>query len=173
MNDGDGGLRRELGLFDAVHLAFVLEHVRSPAEILRKAREALRPGGVICVEVPNDFNRLQQAAGLALGKPPWWVCWPDHINYFSFASLERTVEAAGFDVVGRDATFPMELFLLMGEDYVGNDPVGRACHEKRMRLELNARQGGIEDPYATLYGGFAAAGLGREAIVYGRAPGER
>ena len=163
----------ELGRFDAVHMAFVLEHVRDPAAILRKARELLRPGGLVSVEVPNDFNRLQRAVVRAMDKPRWWVSWPDHLNYFTFDSLERTLESCGFEVVGREATFPMELFLLMGEDYLGNDPVGRACHERRMRLELGAVEGGIEEPYATLYGGYAAAGLGREAIVYGRRAGER
>ncbi len=31
----------------------------------------------------------------------------------------------------------MELFLLMGEDYIENYKVGSKCHQKRMEFELN------------------------------------
>jgi 2-polyprenyl-3-methyl-5-hydroxy-6-metoxy-1,4-benzoquinol methylase len=157
-----------LGQFDAVHMAFVLEHVLDPTEILHRAHSVLRPGGAICVEVPNDFNPLQRVIVETLDKPRWWVCWPDHVNYFNFESLERTLDRCGFEVAGRDGAFPMELFVLMGDDYIGNDAVGRACHEKRMLLERNVLRGGVEDPTGLLYGGLAARGLGRQAIVYAR-----
>ncbi len=54
--------RRALGRFDVVHLNNVLEHVPDPDRILiGLAHGLLEPGGVICVNVPNDFSPLQIA----------------------------------------------------------------------------------------------------------------
>lgn len=162
----------ELGEFDAVHLAFVMEHVRDPKEFLSKARRVLRPGGVLCIEVPNDFNSLQTIATAALAKAPYWICAPDHINYFTFDSLEALLKNAGFEILRRAASFPLELFLLMGEDYVGNEAVGLACHERRMRLEQRFYQYGAGDLLDGIYADLAARGIGREIVLYVRKPGQ-
>ena len=156
----------ELGLFDAVHLAFVMEHVRQPKEFLYKVRRLLKPGGAVCIEVPNDFNSLQAIVTAALSKEPYWICAPDHINYFTFDSLEALLENCGFRVLRRDATFPLELFLLMGEDYIGNERVGLACHERRMRMEERLYEGGAGELLETIYADLARRGLGRQAILY-------
>jgi len=161
-----------LGTFDAVHLKLVLEHLPDPAAVLAQAVARLRPGGVLCVQVPNDFNRLQAAVRATVpGTPPWWVAPPYHVNYFDFASLERLCARAGAVPVRRDTNFPMELFLLMGEHYVGDEAVGRACHRKRMLLEERLAAAGEDGLRRRLYAALAAAGLGREAIVWARRPG--
>ena len=49
----------------------------------------------------------------------------------------RIVEKAGLRVVDQWADFPMELFLLMGDDYVADPALGPVCHNRRQRLELN------------------------------------
>jgi SAM-dependent methyltransferase len=158
----------ELGQFDAVHMAFVMEHVREPRAFLAKVHRVLKPGGVLCIEVPNDFNPLQSIVRSVLGKSPYWICAPDHINYFSCDSLEALLRRADFQMLRRSGTFPLELFLLMGEDYVGNETVGLACHERRMRMEQRLQQGGGADLLQTIYGDLAARGLGREMILYAR-----
>ena len=158
----------DLGTFDAIHFAFVLEHVLEPIAFLEKVRRLLRPGGVVCIESPNDFNQLQKAAVQALNKHAWWVAPPDHLNYFSFDSMERVLQRTGFSVLRRQGTFPMELFLLMGDDYIGNDAVGLTSHQKRMRLEQRLQAAGFGDLADTLYTGFAQAGLGGQVILYGR-----
>jgi SAM-dependent methyltransferase len=160
-----------LGRFDAVHLKLVLEHLPDPAAVLAAAVERLRPGGVLCVQVPNDFNRLQAAVRATVpGTPPWWVAPPYHVNYFDFASLERLCVRAGAVPVRRDTNFPMELFLLMGEHYVGDDAVGRACHRRRMALDERLAAAGENELRRRVYAAMADAGLGREAIVYARVP---
>jgi hypothetical protein len=115
--------------------------------------------------VPNDFNALQLAARDALEKHDWWVAPPFHINYFSFDSLEGLLRSAGFDPLKRDTTFPMEWFLLMGEDYVGNDELGRSAHARRMLLESHLESQGLRRPFHDL---LAARGVGREVIVHAR-----
>jgi 2-polyprenyl-3-methyl-5-hydroxy-6-metoxy-1,4-benzoquinol methylase len=151
--------------FEAATLLNVLEHVRDPLAVLRSARSALRAGGILVVRVPNDFSSLQEIARVRSGKPPWWVAPPDHIHYFDFPSLEKTIESCGFQVAEKLADFPMELFLLMGDDYVGNAEVGRACHQRRRALELALPA----DRRRRLYRGFAAEGMGRNALVFARA----
>ena len=148
---------------DVVHSKLVGEHLPDPSAFLLWAADALRPGGVLCMQVPNDFNVLQLAARDLLGKHNWWVGAPYHINYFSFDSLERLMLGSGFEPARRDTTFPVEWFLLMGEDYVGNAELGASVHLRRMALETNLERLGMR---RSLHGYLAAQGVGREAIVH-------
>ncbi len=120
----------------AVTLLNVVEHVIDPIGLVREVHRLLPPGGAIVIRVPNDFNPLQEAARSKLGHQPWWIASPDHVNYFDHASLRRLVESAGFDIVDQWGDFPMELFLLMGDDYVADPALGPVCHARRRRLEL-------------------------------------
>jgi len=149
--------------FDAISLKCVLEHVPNPIEILGICKSLLKDSGMICVEVPNDFNTLQLQVH-KLGKPRWWIAIPDHVNYFNFHSLEKLLENLGYEIVLITTDFPMELFLLMGEDYIGNDEVGSKCHQKRMNFELSLPGELRRDIYITL----AKLGIGRSCIVYAK-----
>lgn len=157
-----------LGRFDVVHLSEVLEHIPHPRALLKLVAGLLDPGGLVCVLVPNDYNPLQQVLREACDFDPWWVAPPHHINYFDFPSLQRLFESAGLEVVHSEATFPIDLFLLMGDNYVGNDDLGRTCHGKRMRLEKTLARAGRQDLKRQLYEAFASVGIGREALVVGR-----
>jgi 2-polyprenyl-3-methyl-5-hydroxy-6-metoxy-1,4-benzoquinol methylase len=46
--------------FDLIHLNHVFEHVEDPVGLLRQATALLAPGGMILIEVPNEFNGLVQ-----------------------------------------------------------------------------------------------------------------
>jgi SAM-dependent methyltransferase len=158
------------GEVDVVHAKLVLEHLLDPTDFVAWAWRALRPSGLLTVQVPNDFNALQLKAQQELGLHSWWVTPSphfDHINYFGFASLERLLAAGGFALVGRDATYPMELFLLAGEDYVSDPPLGASAHGRRMVLERRLEEIGERRPW---HHHLAARGLGREAIVTGQRP---
>jgi len=157
----------EVATADVVHAKLVLEHLHDPAGFVAWARRILRPGGVLTVQVPNEFTPLQRAARAALDLEAWWVAPPFHLNYFGFASLERLLRAGGLEVAGRDATFPMEAFLLMGEDYVRDPELGRDVHARRMRLERALEDAGLR---RALHRHLAERGLGREAIVHARVP---
>jgi SAM-dependent methyltransferase len=157
----------DLGPVDLVHSSLVLEHVADPAGILAAAYDALAPGGLLCVVVPNDFNPLQRALHEADGYEQWWVTPHHHLNYFDGPSLEALFARCGFEPLAREATFPMELFLLMGERYVGDDAVGRACHSRRKRME-HVLAAGAPEARRDLYRALGSAGLGREVVVVGR-----
>lgn len=158
----------ELGRFDVVHLNNVLEHLSDPAEIIRLAADVLDPGGLICVNVPNEFTPIQQAGRLRVGAAQWWVAPPHHINYFDFASLSALVERYGLHVVEKTTSFPMELFLLMGDNYIGNHTQGRICHGKRKSFDLALEAAGAGETRRALYRALAEAGIGREAVVIAR-----
>lgn len=149
----------------AAVLTNVLEHVLHPADLLRTIRGMLPTGGMLVIRVPNDFNPLQEMARAALGHDPWWIAAPDHVNYFDHASLRRVVESAGFETVDQWGDFPMELFLLMGDDYVADRALGAVCHARRQRLELR-----MDAAARRAFGrSLVPLGWGRNTIIVARA----
>ena len=157
----------ELGPFDAIHLSAVLEHIPDPMEMLRLAYKMLAPGGIICVVVPNDYNPIQNAARDACELAPWWLAPPHHINYFTPETLKRSLEQSGFVSTKLSTTFPIDLFLLMGDNYTGNSEIGRACHKKRKNLEFALHRSGQNELRKKLYENLIELGIGREIVIYG------
>jgi len=155
--------------FDVVLLMNVLEHLSDPVQVMEDIRHAvLAPGGVLVVEVPNEFNAFQVAAQTLHDLPQWWVAPPAHLNYFSASSLTALLQGTGFEVAHAEASFPMELFLLMGENYVADRQLGRSCHARRMAFELNLRKQGRTDALRAFYQALASVDLGRQVIAYAR-----
>lgn len=150
--------------FAVVTLIHVLEHVPNPVEFLNLVKKLLIGAGMVVIQVPNDFSELQLSAQQHLQKEPWWIAIPDHINYFDFQSLRALLERLGFEVIYSQGDFPMELFLLMGDDYTGNPELGSKCHQKRGRFEMaipgELRRG--------IYRALAEVGVGRSCLVFGR-----
>jgi SAM-dependent methyltransferase len=158
----------QLGRFDVVNLSAVLEHVPDPKGILTTAMKLLSPEGLLCAVVPNDYNPFQLALRAVCGYQPWWVAPPHHINYFDFLSLSRLIKDFGFELVVSEATFPIDIFLLMGENYVGNDSLGRQCHAKRKMFELNLEKAGLSWLKNKWYRSMSDIGIGREVVLVGR-----
>lgn len=154
-----------LGRFDAIQFNNVLEHVADPAAVLIEARELLEPGGILCVNVPNDYTPFQIAASAAMTRNEWWIAPRHHLNYFDFDSLIGLLERLGLDIAERTTSFPMEVFLLMGENYTIDPALGRACHAKRKRFDLALEASGFGSTRRNFYRALATAGLGREAAV--------
>jgi SAM-dependent methyltransferase len=91
---------------DVVTMWHVLEHIPRPVDELRRVRAALRPGGVLAIEVPN-------AGGWAAGREgsSWGSLEPDvHVNQFAPDTLRGALERAGFEVVLID-TVPITPYL--------------------------------------------------------------
>lgn len=151
--------------FDAVVLVNVLEHVPDPNSIIKMAREMLIGGGIIVVIVPNDFSRIQSIAKKKIGATSdWWVAIPDHINYFNYSSLNNFMTRSGFRNVYTQGDFPMELFLLAGQNYIGNRNVGKKCHDIRVRVEM-----GIPSSIKRfIYRLCSKIGIGRDCFYVGK-----
>jgi SAM-dependent methyltransferase len=147
--------------FAGITLLNVLEHVPDPLGTLTGLIDALVPDGRLIVRVPNDFSALQETARSLLDRDPWWIAIPDHLNYFDHRSIAQLIERLGLEVIDQTGDFPMEMFLLMGDDYTSDPDVGRIAHERRRRIDLAL------DPALrrSLGRGYAAAGVGRNAFV--------
>lgn len=84
------------GVFDAVVLWDVLEHVPDPAATLRTAAQYLRAGGVVLASFPTaDAVRTGQRHG------EWWapLDLPRHLHFLDAGGLARLAGAAGLTVV--------------------------------------------------------------------------
>lgn len=163
LNEMDFGKKR----FDVIHLSEVLEHIPDPVNLCKKAYSLLDDKGIICVVVPNDYNPFQKVLRDKLGFNPYWLAPPHHINYFDFNSLENLLKKVGFKILERTAMFPMDMFLLMGDNYVGNDTLGRQCHAKRKKLDIMLNEPTLKGFKIDMYRLMAKHGIGREMIIYG------
>lgn len=159
---------RHLGKFDVIHLSEVLEHISNPIELLKITRSLLNSSGLICILVPNDYNPFQYALRRVRSYRPWWVDPPQHINYFDFDSLSTLLKLTGFEVILKETSFPIDLFLLMGHNYVNNERIGRKCHSRRIIFEKTLAKAGLNHVKRRLYQAIAACGLGREVMLVGR-----
>lgn len=160
----DAAAAQALGSFDAVTLTNMLEHVGDPISLLARARKMLSTAGLLCISVPNDYNSFQHVLRVG-GMRAWWLAPPHHLNYFTFDSLSKLLARAGFREIARTTSFPMEMFALMGDLYMDDDQLGRACHMRRVSFDLALAhaEGGLAR--RSFYSALAAAGLGREAII--------
>lgn len=96
--------------FDTVLASYVLEHVRNPIEILKKAASWLKPGGCVIVIVPNAgslHRRLGVAMGAAqsldeLGETDRKI---GHRRVYTVESMESDIKASGLEVMDRKGLF--------------------------------------------------------------------
>lgn len=87
--------------FDVAHLSHVLEHLADPLRGLQEVRRVLRPGGVVALEVPNEFGDLLGSVREALLRRPRavYAVPSPHLFFFTPATLRRLVARAGFRVL--------------------------------------------------------------------------
>lgn len=74
-------------------------------------------------------------------------------------------KSIGFKVVLRESTFPIDMFLLMGKNYIENNILGRECHKMRKNMELNLAKAGKNITKRHLYQSMAQSGICREIIL--------
>ena len=157
----------DIGLFDAINVSEVLEHVINPQEILEKCNSLLKDDGILFVMVPNEFNPLQMASNqINSSIPNYWVVPGHHYNYFNKESIDRILSRAGFKSFKTEVSFPMEYLLLSGVNYVEDRDRGRIFHDYVKNMELNLVNNGFRSLKRKLYETLAQAGIGRDLMVY-------
>jgi hypothetical protein len=150
-----------------IHCSLVLEHVLDPLMVLREIYFRLRPGGLACIVVPNEFNPLQMKL---MGRYDYTPVHEHHVNYFTVDSVQKLAESAGFSVVDTLTTAPMELFALRGLNYVKHPRLGAVAHWLRMLFEWSALTLAPEW-WENKRRGWAARGIGREVELWVRKSG--
>jgi SAM-dependent methyltransferase len=92
--------------YDAILLAAILEHVYDPISFLRRVHDALVPGGIVFIDVPNEcslWTRMGNAYMRLRGRD-WAINLsptfpPFHVVGFCPASLRAALTRTGFSVV--------------------------------------------------------------------------
>jgi len=98
------------GAFDVVVFGDVLEHLRDPLPVLRRARRLLAPGGSVVISVPNVAHgdvRLSLLAG-RFDYRDTGLLDQTHVRFFTRTNLDRFLREAGFTAVDvRTTTAPL------------------------------------------------------------------
>lgn len=73
------------GEFDAAICSEVLEHVEDPSLVIAELKRVVKPGGYICISVPNEW--ITTIGRAVTGKKPWKS--PAHKRVFTPRKIKR------------------------------------------------------------------------------------
>ena len=142
-------------------MSLVLEHIPDPVSFIKQYLPYMGETGTLTIVVPNDFSPLQRWLGSA------HFIQDVHVNYFTPQSLLSVIYDALPDSdpvikyeVKMSATFPMEIFELLGFHYIEDGDLGRKCHNFRLKFEKFFKKYAFK-LYEKLYDKF---GIGRELV---------
>lgn len=86
--------------FDLVHSNHVFEHLADPMAAAKEAYRVLRPGGLVFIEVPNQFDNIQFFRYRLTGTIPVRernIRSIHHLVFFSRKSLRALLHGSGFE----------------------------------------------------------------------------
>lgn len=137
--------------FDAITFWDVLEHLPDPRAELGRARQRLRPGGVVGISLPNVAGLKSRLKG-----DGWRYYHPSmgHISHFAPGTLAWLLRQAEFEVIAVGTEGAFNLWKLIGEDPL-------TVRESRPAL---ARIQSLADA------GAGRLGLGETMTAYARRP---
>lgn len=152
--------------FDVCVIQNVLEHVIDPEKLLLSLKTLLKPDGLLLINVPNDYSRLQK---LALDRKyidrEFWFGPVEHLHYFNTENLPLYAKSLGFDVLDMYGDFPIDIFLLNEHsNYVMDKSKGKASHKARVMLDLLMAEHGM-DAYHRFCQAMSGVGIGRNVCV--------
>jgi 2-polyprenyl-3-methyl-5-hydroxy-6-metoxy-1,4-benzoquinol methylase len=130
--------------FDAVNFWAVLEHLAAPQQFLAKACAVLKSNGLCFVLVPN----MKSLAARALGVRYRYV-YPQHLNYFTKATLTKLVEAH-FSVVHFSSTH-INPIVIWRDWRGGGQEVSNCERAQLLRRTTSYKQNRLLWPVKTLY----------------------
>jgi 2-polyprenyl-3-methyl-5-hydroxy-6-metoxy-1,4-benzoquinol methylase len=154
----------QLNEIEHIYLGEVLEHIQNPVKFMKTISQSMAKGGVIAIIVPNDLSLLHQILTDQFDFEKWFLAPPFHLNYFNVDSLKHIVEKVGLKTVHVETTFSIETMLLMGENYLKINDLGRKWHQRRMAWETRLLK---DNPklYEEYYTKMGAIGHGREIFL--------
>jgi SAM-dependent methyltransferase len=129
--------------YDCVHLSHVLEHLHQPRERLQQIATALKPGGILVVEVPYEFGDLFdlfRARVLGRQRTPNQVP-SSHLYFFTLATLSRLLRQSGFEILFGNTP-------RRNQSYESRLPLGVLLKKLVYRLEYQLHLGPLIEVYA-------------------------
>ena len=82
--------------FNVITLWGVLEHCRSPHDIINKCNSYLEKNGLLFMLVPNFYSRARKLLGVTTPT----LNPREHINFFTYTSMEKVAQNNGFEING-------------------------------------------------------------------------
>ena len=112
--------------FDVVLFADVLEHLKEPADVLRRVRPFVAANGVVVASIPNIAHASVRLAllGGEFRYREWGLLDDTHLRFFTRASIQDLFEETGYTV-----THWMRQRLDVGETEIKVPPVPDAVRE--------------------------------------------
>ena len=128
----------EPGAFDVVTAFEVVEHVADPRAESRTLASILRPGGLFYCTTPNFDSASRRLLG-----PAWSVIdYPEHLCYFTTATLRAWLEGAGFATAAVTTTGVSPRRLLSGVRRTSAKDAGQAggvaTDDERVRAAIES-----------------------------------
>lgn len=96
-----------LNQFDVITLWDVLEHIDRPVPFVVKCNQALKPNGLLVIQVPQIDSFIARKK-----KCNWNMMGLDHVNYFSRKTLSNLLSANGFEVLEMRSSWEVKLFIM-------------------------------------------------------------
>lgn len=102
------------GLFDAVLLLDVMQHISRPHDALDRIRDNLKTGGYLVIITPDTESLTSVFSGRR------WVAHkiPEHLVLYSRSALVELLERTGFDIVSATSDY----------QYIDHDRIRRGLH---------------------------------------------
>jgi 2-polyprenyl-3-methyl-5-hydroxy-6-metoxy-1,4-benzoquinol methylase len=102
--------------FDVLYSSQVLEHLPQPKKELQELHRVLKPGGLFYANVPN-----YRCLSIVLGRDDFELNTPpQHVNYFTPATLRRLFEESGFEVLRTNTYGGLKWENLLGRPIVSD-----------------------------------------------------
>jgi 2-polyprenyl-3-methyl-5-hydroxy-6-metoxy-1,4-benzoquinol methylase len=149
-------LAKEQEKYDLISLRNVLEHVIDPIKLLSDINSLIASGGILRINVPNDYSKIQHFLLDNEMTAESWFSLPEHLNY---------------EVVLLMAEFPIEMLLANEHsNYCHDRTRGKAAHDARILVDNYLVDQGLHN-YIDFYSASAAVNLGRQIVTYVRPKG--
>lgn len=158
-------LVRDKKKYNLIWLDNVLEHVLDPLALLKNVFNLATKGGVLVIEVPNDFSSLQNYLySNGIINKQYWIAVPDHISYFNKDGLINICKASKWKYYRIISDFPIDFNLAnKSANYYRNNKIGKYAHMQRILLDNLFHSISISKTNK-LYSCLADMGLGRQII---------